>query len=82
MRNKAGFVARMDVRVLTRRALALAHAAIERPTQARVKEARRVLTGVLSTLAGWPVGEAVELAQSVRRVLDALVVVEQRVAFN
>jgi hypothetical protein len=82
MRKKLRFMGLIDVRVPAQRALALAHAAIEQPSATRVREAKRQLSAVLSTLAPWQMSDAVDLARSVRRVLDTLTVVERRIAFS
>ena len=68
-----------DLGVAARRALALAHAAIDRPTPSRVIEAKRILMGILRALPVRPVQDLLELGRSLQRTLDALLTVERRV---
>jgi hypothetical protein len=67
----------LDLRKVTRRALAIGHSALEQPTRAGVREAKRLLHGVLRLIHAPTAGELAELAESVRGLLAALVELER-----
>jgi hypothetical protein len=72
-----------DLRVTARRALAFAHAAIDRPTTAGVREARRLLSAVLRAVEGaGPIAEVVDLGRSLRQMLNTVLTLEARVALS
>jgi hypothetical protein len=75
--KRASFLT-VDGRILARRALALAHAAVERPTVAGIRDAKRMLTSALRMLDPRSMDGAVDLVNAARRLLDALVKVEER----
>jgi hypothetical protein len=71
----------LDVRIAARRALAFAHAAIDRPTAAGVREARRLLSAVLRAIdVAHPIAEVVELGRSLRQTLNTVLALEARAA--